>query len=166
MLDLFVYYRAPAQTVAFVAIAAWAFWKGGGPEKSMAAVLLAMKLCDAAYHAIWDVELDFATTEWFHFTSDILVCAAMVAIALFANRMYTLWMAAFQIIAVNAHLARELVEGIAPIAYVILYIAPSYFQIILLACGIWLHRGRLGRFGPYRDWRTSSFPAPVGGRGI
>lgn len=166
MWTLFVEYRAPAQSFVILALFVWSMWKGGGPERGMASTLVAMDLVDFAYHALWGAGQNFAVTDGVHFAIDLGGCAAMVAIALFANRMYTLWMAAFQIIAVNAHLARELVEGIAPIAYVILYIAPSYFQIILLACGIWLHRGRLARFGPYRDWRTSSFPAPVGGRGI
>lgn len=90
---------------------------------------------------------------------EMLVLAGMVAIALRANRMYTLWMAGFQLIALMAHFARGMADAISPIAYVIMYVGPSYLQIITLALGIWLHRKRVLRHGNYRSWRASSPPS-------
>lgn len=87
---------------------------------------------------------------------EVIVVATMVAVALRANRMYTLWMAGFQIIALLAHFARELADQISPIAYVIMYVGPSYLQIMTLGSGIWLHHKRVQRHGSYRSWRSSS----------
>ena len=90
---------------------------------------------------------------------EVLVLAGLVAIALRANRMYTLWMAGFQLIALMAHFARGMADAISQIAYVIMYVGPSYLQIITLALGIWLHRKRVLRHGSYRSWRASSPPS-------
>lgn len=94
------------------------------------------------------------------FLIDLLVAVTMIAVALRANRMYTLWIAGFQIIAVMAHFARGLSEAISPIAYLIMFVGPSYFQIIILGCGIWLHARRVKRHGTYRSWRSSSNRSP------
>ncbi len=100
------------------------------------------------------------STDFFHAGLDVFLLVALVPIALHANRSYPLWIAALQVVATLAHLARGLFDQIAPIAYAILFVAPSYFQIILLAAGIVLHIRRQRRHGSYRSWRTSSSPSP------
>ncbi|WP_257594505.1 hypothetical protein [Parerythrobacter lacustris] len=87
---------------------------------------------------------------------EVVVTVVMVVVALRANRMYTLWIAGFQIIALLAHFARELADQISPIAYVMMYVGPSYLQITTLGLGIWLHHQRVQRHGNYRSWRSSS----------
>jgi hypothetical protein len=87
---------------------------------------------------------------------EVIFTVVVVTVALRANRMYTLWIAGFQIIALMAHFARELADQISPIAYVMMYVGPSYLQIITLGLGIWLHHQRVLRHGNYRSWRSSS----------
>jgi voltage-gated potassium channel Kch len=148
------------QTAAFVllALAAWRF--GGGPERILAAVLVWFRLGDAANHALF-AAADIARLNLGHVMIDVVALAVAVTVALFANRMYPLWFAAFQLLAVFAHLAREMAPGVAPLAYGIMYIGPSYFQIFLLAGGIWLHHRRVRRYGPYRSWRNFSPRSPA-----
>lgn len=156
MLQLLIEYRVPAQTVAILLVAAVALRWGAGPERAIAAVLLWLRLGDAAYHALWGRALDLGGIDFAHFVIDALACLAVFALALFANRMYILWFAAFQFLAVGAHLAREMAVEILPLVYAIMFIAPSYFQIALLAGGTWAHVRRRRRHGPYRSWRRSS----------
>lgn len=90
---------------------------------------------------------------------DAIALIVSVAIALSANRVYPLGFAAFQVLATTAHLAKDMAHGTAALAYVVLYVGPSYFQIIILAIGIWMHHRRVRRYGTYRDWRISSSPS-------
>lgn len=143
-----------AALIAAVAIAAWRW--GAGPERVLAGVLVWFSAGDALNHAIFGIWTDYATVDIGHVVIELVALAIALLVALFANRMYPLWFAAFQLIALLAHLARDLAEGIASLAYLMMYIGPSYFQIILLAGGIWLHRRRVLRHGRYRSWRSFS----------
>lgn len=140
---------------AALALAAWRW--GGGPERALAAVLAGMALVDGANHQLF---ADAQSIEFGHFAIDLAAALIATAIALFANRMYSLWFAAFQILSVMAHLAQGLAHGIAKLAYVMMYTGPSYFQIFLLAGGIWFHHRRVRRFGSYRSWRSFSPHSP------
>lgn len=143
-------------------LAAWRW--GGGPERVLAGVLAWFTAGDALNHAVFGNWTDFATVDTGHVFIDAAALAVSFAVALFANRMYPLWFAALQLIAMLAHIARDLASAIASIAYLAMYIGPSYFQIIILAAGIWSHRRRVLRHGPYRSWRTSSPPLPAKGQ--
>ena len=122
----------------------------------MASILLGMSLSSKAFVFLTAHQLILADIDPGFFVIEIIVAAAMIAVALRANRIYTLWMAGFQIIAVFAHLARGLSDAVSPLAYLILTIGPSYFQIVILGFGIWFHHRRVKRHGSYRSWRTSS----------
>jgi hypothetical protein len=148
--------RIVGQTVAVFAHAFAAWRWGAGPERAAAAVLVWFRAADWLYHGIFQQALDLADIDLAHALIDIVAGVAAFAIALFANRIYTLWFAAVQLLAVFAHLAREMAVAILPKVYAIMFMAPSYLQIILLALGIWAHHRRVARYGPYRSWRLSS----------
>lgn len=144
--------------IASLLLAAWRI--GGGPERALAGMLAGMMATDLLYHAVFEGMRFMPDQAAVHMALDLTALGVAVFVALFANRIYPLWFAAFQLIAVLAHLARDVAPGVARLAYGIMYIGPSYFQILLLALGIWLHHRRERRFGPYRSWRSSSHPSP------
>ncbi|MGN6496625.1 MAG: hypothetical protein ACTHK5_04695 [Tsuneonella sp.] len=150
--------------MAFFALAFAAWRWGGGPERATAAILVWFRLADWSYHGLFQQALDLTNIDLAHALIDFVAGIAAFAIALFANRIYTLWFAAAQLLAVLAHIARMLAVGIHPIAYAVMIMAPSYLQILLLAGGIWAHHRRVKRFGPYRSWRLSSNPLPARAR--
>jgi hypothetical protein len=153
-------FRIAAQTAAFalLALAAWRW--GGGPERALAAILVWFRVADWTYHGIFQTSLQLADIDLAHFVIDAIACAAAFAVALYANRIYPLWFAAVQLLVVFAHLARELAMDIHPLVYAAGFMAPSYLQIIILGAGIWLHRRRERKHGPYRAWRLSSNHSP------
>ena len=125
----------------------------------MSFALLWMLVSDDVYLLVADHQAHLFYTDLGIFLIELSVVIIMVPIALKANRMYTLWMAAFQILALFAHIARAVSDAISPLAYAIMYIGPSYFQIIILGFGIWLHYRREKRHGKYRSWLSSSNPS-------
>lgn len=141
--------------IAAIALLFGSAWRwGAGPERALAGVLVWFHVADAINHAIFGWQIA-SGVDLGHLVIDGVALAVSLGTALFANRIYVLWFAAFQLISVLAHLARDVASGTATAAYLIMAIAPSYFQIILLACGIWMHRRRVLRYGPYRSWRIS-----------
>lgn len=141
-----------------LALSAWRW--GGGPERILAGVLIWFSLGDTLNHWLFEVETHYMTVDTGHMVIDLVALAVSFAVALRANRLYPLWFAAFQLLAMMAHLARDVAQEASPIAYLIMYIGPSYCQIIVLALGIWCHRRRVLRYGPYRSWRSSSPRSP------
>lgn len=158
--------RDQLQLIVLLTLALLAFWKGAGPERAVASVMVGILVSDRVYHLIFGNFTTLTSIDYGHALIDLVAMIVLVAIALRANRMYTLWIAALQLIAFNAHLARELTQGMSPIAYLILYIGPSYFQLMVQAVGLWAHRRRLAKYGPYKSWtnRTETSLAQRGGQ--
>ena len=161
LLPIALDYRDEVQMAFLVGVAASALRWGAGPERASALALLYLEFIDQAYHAIFGPGVELASLDLGHAMIDLTTGGAMLGIAVVANRMYSLWIGALQIIAIQAHVARDLVSEITPLAYAIMYVAPSYFQIALLAAGIWAHRKRRRIYGTYRSWRISWPPSWV-----
>lgn len=151
-------YRFVIQTALFVGLSIWAIRTGGGPEKACGWSFLGTVVAERLYHLVVSPGFELETVDSWHFILDLGMLAALVPIALKANRLYPLGLAACQVIAVNAHIARDSFTQITPIAYYVMYVVPSYAQLVILACGIWAHTKRIERYGPYRDWRLSPTP--------
>ena len=157
LLDLFNVYRAPAQHLTSFLLAA-AIWRwGGAPERWMIGVFLATMIVPM-YIAHW---LGLGAVELGPYASavvmlDLVAAAMFVGIALNANRNYPLWIAGFQLVAVVAHLVKAMVDSVSPLAFAILVIGPSYWQLLLLIGGFVRHAERERRFGPYREWRLGA----------
>jgi hypothetical protein len=143
-----------AAVFVLLALAAWRW--GGGPERVLAGVLVWFSAGDSLNHWLFEVDDRYMTVDTGHLVIDVVALAVALAVALRANRVYPLWFASFQLLALMAHLTRDVAQGTAPIAYLVMYIGPSYCQIIILAVGIWSHHRRVLRHGPYRSWRISS----------
>jgi len=152
-------YRAGVQEVlTYSACVAALIW-GGGPEKMVALVWLVLfKLVDGAYHLLFEQSYLLTDIDLFHAANDVAAAAAFIWIALNANRVYTLWMAAFQLVSVTAHLARDLADSVTPIAYAVMAIGPSWGMLIAMIAGLIGHWRRKKEHGDYRDWRWPLVP--------
>ncbi len=163
MLEQLLAYRDGAQTLAFVLLALAAWRWGAGPERALAGVLVWFRVADWTYHGVFEGSLALHNMDLAHALIDVVACIAAFAIALSANRIYPLWFAAVQLLALFAHLARAMAVDILPMVYAIMFIAPSYLQIAILALGLWFHRRRVLEHGPYRSWRLFSNRSPATG---
>ncbi len=172
MIDLLLSdYRVLAQDLLAFALIGLAFVWGGGPERVVAATwLIIFELGGRLNDLVFGEGLKLTDVDLYWASADLIAGILWFAVALYANRSYTLWIAAMQLLAMTAHLVRGLVESISPIAYVTMVIAPGWVQLFLLAGGLSFHIRRKRAHGPYRDWRhdtnwnDSSFGGNISGR--
>lgn len=154
-------------TVNFVSVgllAAAALRWGAGPERACAAALFIVTFGDPVYHLLVERGPVYGSVDIGHLLMDIGVAATFIGVALRANRVYPLWLAAFQLVSVLSHFAREVTETFPKLAYGLMTYGPYYLTILIAAGGLWRHARRMGRHGRYRSWRISSNPSPAGVR--
>lgn len=135
------------------AICIYALYRGGGPERWAASVVIAMVVLDPAVHIF--TPLEYATLDPGHLVIDLAGWIGFLAIALRANRFWPLCVVSLQTISLVAHSARLLDMTIHPKAYMIMQIATSYPLLVLLLIGTYCHQQRLKAKGIDRSWRNS-----------
>lgn len=162
MLALVLTYKFYAQVAVLLVTAAVALRRGAGPEKACSAVLvIVLWLGDLLNHALASSP-NFNTVETGHLVLDSIGFALLLTVALYANRIYPLWMAVTQGMVVLTHFAEEAARS-APLAYSILSLAPSYLLLALLVGGLAAHIRRSARYGRYRSWRWRALPGTAEG---
>src|SRR5690606_4716121 len=109
---------------------------GAGPERLCAAVLVGMQGADAVLHAVAGRGALYHSVDTGHLAIDLVAALAFLLIAVNANRIYPLWMAAFQLISVLAHFARQASATVAGLAYAYLGYGPFYLEILVALGGI------------------------------
>ncbi|KPQ30471.1 MAG: hypothetical protein HLUCCX21_04275 [Porphyrobacter sp. HL-46] len=162
MLELFNTYRTDVQHIASVMLAL-AIWRwGGGPERWLIGLFVGTMVLPV--YAFWFLDLGGPIKgpfAWLYLSLDLLAAVGFVVIAINANRIYPLWIAGFQLVAIGAHAIKGMVDGVSLLAISILVVGPSYFQLLLIFAGFLRHWRRERRFGPYRDWRITPPDAPA-----
>ena len=148
-------FRGEIQLLLFVLVCLAAFRWGGRPERIIAVVwIIAVEVIDRLYHVIWTIPYQLNHVDLFHAILDGTVFISLLLVALNANRFYPLWIAAFQLLSVTAHVARELADAISPVAYAVMVVAPSWGILLSLIFGLIAHVRRERKYGAYRDWRV------------
>lgn len=147
-------YRILAQDILALTLCLLALIWGGGPERAVAATwLIVFELANWIHEWVLGLGIRLTDVDVFLAAMDAIAGVLWITIALYANRNYTLWIAGMQLLAMTAHLARGLVEAVSPIAYLVMVVAPGWFQLVLLGVGLTRHVLRKRKYGPYRDWR-------------
>lgn len=155
-LELFNAYRVSAHHVSSLLLAA-AIWRwGAGPERWLISVFT-LTIVAPVPLANW---LGFPVAQTGPYALayaglDVVAAVLFIVVALNANRIYPLWIAGFQLVAVATHVVRAVIDNVSELAYAVLVIGPSYCQLFLLLGGFVWHCSRWRRSGPYREWRVS-----------
>lgn len=162
-MELLFAHKAELEITVFLLLAAAAWRWGAGPERAAAASMFVMLIMDPIYHWVIGRDALYSTVELGHLAQDCVVAGLLLAIAMRANRSYTLWLAAFQLLAVLSHVSRSLSPSSAPLAYSVLAYLPSYLLTFTLGIGLLIHVRRRLRCGPYRSWWNDCPPWRLAG---
>jgi hypothetical protein len=150
--------------VALAAIAGYALWRGGGPERTVAILLVAA--VEATILARPHGPL-FTKVETGVLLVDAALFFGLLIIAVRAERFWPLWMTALQGISVAGHGAKAVNPHVIPFTYAVLLAFWVYPMLALLAVATWRHHQRLKKYGTERSWTRSWLPSrnPIPGGG-
>lgn len=133
---------------------AYALWKGGGPERMMATILLGMLVVDQLVHLL--IPAQFASVDTAHLALDLIAALLTFMLAMTAHRFWPMVAAVLQTLPLLAHFGRLADVGMHPIAYLTMQVAASWLLPPLLAAATWRHQTRLRRSGSDQSWQPSS----------
>lgn len=136
----------------------YSLWRGGGPERLVAALFLAAVPASMALLILpWrvrEVHLGIAAV-------DLLMLVALLPVAWRANRLWPLAMAGLQGLQVVGHLLKlSEPTALPPILYWLTSAFWAYPMLALLLVAAIRHRARERTFGPEPSWTTSSRTFP------
>jgi hypothetical protein len=138
---------------AVVCVAGWLGYRRGGPPERLAAmIIVGWIIADAIYHLLFGPS-GFDKVDPVHVVLDGAELAAIMWLALSANRTWPLWAAAAQVICVLGHVAVLLGQPGMRQAYWAMTQLPQYVQLTALIIGATAHTRRVRLMGRYRSWR-------------
>lgn len=129
---------------------AYAIVRGGKPERYAAGMYLTAFLASVLFAQIGSRLYD--SINWGIVSVDVLLALSLGALALHANRYWTIWASSIQAVAVLAHTAKLLVPEIAAMAYEITLLVWSYAVIPVLIGATYRHQTRIRQNGVDRNW--------------
>lgn len=132
---------------------------GGGPEKIIGATILGTVVADPILHLALNVR--FLSVDPTHLIIDVVRFATFTLVALRANRFWPIWLAALQLLALGAHLTREMELSIHPVVYAVMKAMWSYGIVVMLIVATRYHRRLLERGVIRRSWSTFSPPVQM-----
>ncbi|HRE33539.1 MAG TPA: hypothetical protein PK217_00525 [Sphingopyxis terrae] len=155
-----------ANLVMMLLFGAAALRWGAAPERICVAILGFVTLADPVYHLLAGHGAIYGSVDLGHLTFDLMMAAGFIAVALWANRIYPLWLAGFQLVSVIGHFSRELTSSFPKLAYGLMIYGPFYIILPILGFGIWRHGGggATGRIRPGGAPRPLRRRARVHGR--
>ena len=155
--EMFKMIASLAVLVLLFGTIAWAWKCGAAPERRGAAILLIVLLLSLVRTRL--VGFDISSLDWTGLAIDLVAFLLFGRVALHAWRVWPIWAASLQLLAVFSHVVRVLEIDMDPLAYGIMRSGPTYFVAIALLIGTMSHR-RLMRAGANRPcWRDWSQPS-------
>lgn len=144
----------------FALVVGYALWRGGGPERWVAGILLAMLVLDRAGHLVLGYGSSPAI-DGLHLFIDSAGFVGMMMAMIRTRRLWPIWACSFQLLSLASYVTQVLSAQLPPIVPAILAIAPNYLICVSLMVGTILHQVRLRRRGSDPSWR-SSLPRAAG----
>ena len=134
-----------------------AVWLGDSPERAGALIIFSQVVVIVIGHKLF--AFHYARFDPVSAIVDTAGLVGFCAIALFARRIWPLWVSSLQLIAVMAHVIRVLDIHIHPIAFAMISWAPSDLIPLILIGGTanhWRQKRKGGNLLPWRNWSAQS----------
>jgi hypothetical protein len=132
----------------------FALWKGGTPERLVAGIFLTGAALSMMFR--FSYQSSFGAINIGVWIADIAVLLALTAVALNAERYWTIWIASFQWVQVVSHLPELLIPELLPRAHWVIISLWVYPMLIILVIGTWRHVNRTEVHGTDRSWSDFS----------
>ncbi|UYY57030.1 hypothetical protein [Sphingomonas sp. S2-65] len=140
----------------------YAFWRGGAPERTTAAIFIAGAVGSAL--AASPAAARWANVELGVLAVDAAMLIAFLALMIKANRLWPILLMGLQTVQVAGHLLRMLDPKLFPFLYWVTSAFWSYAMVVLLVIATFLHSARLRHRGHDAPWSSSSGPSSTPAR--
>ena len=120
-------------TILMLAVSAFAWWRGGWPERTVAVANVVASLASG----LAENRHDFIDPQWGVMTIDVLFLAMLVWLVVRSDRRWPMFAAAFQLLAVVTHGAMMADPSVGGWAYITGYIIWGYLVLTSLGVGAW-----------------------------
>lgn len=137
-----------------VGTSVYAILAGGAPERWAGVVMLTTLAAHPVLHLI--VPVTFSAVDPVHLLIDLVRFVAFMAIARRANRFWVICFAAFQLLAIAAHLVKVMQWDVHPVAYQVGNVIWTYGMLALLILATRHHRRLLSRGVTRKSWSDFS----------
>ncbi|MEO5774290.1 MAG: hypothetical protein ABIQ32_09265 [Sphingomicrobium sp.] len=134
---------------------AYSMWRGGAPER-LAAMLLLAALIGSTSAGVFRLPGGFTSVPIALALVDLLLGIALVALAVRANRLWPIPLAACQLITVLAHAAKLAAPQMFAGGYALLIAISAWPIMGILMFGAYCHRRRIKAGHRDRPWKHSS----------
>ena len=131
---------AIASLILTLAAIAYAWLRGGRPERYAAALLVAMIALQAAGHAF--APLIYKSVDPVGLAVDLVGLAGFSWLGISSRRIWPLWAGSLQLLSIGAHFVRALSIPVRPPVYYWMKSLPTVVVILLLILGTWSHQRR------------------------
>jgi hypothetical protein len=135
----------------------FALWRGGGPERAIAALFLIAWLASIATRAPF--QRLYQGVAYHTLAIDTLLFVSLLIVTRRANRKWPVLVTGLQLLVALAHLARILMPFELPVVYMIMTAAWPFIQLITVLAGTAFHWRRTAIHGAEASW-TNSPPSP------
>lgn len=143
--------------VALLGLCVWALLKGGGPERTGGAILLAAYLCKLLLNTL-GFPLTYAEPNLAHLVLGAILFLASLPLAIRSNRVWPLAFAALYLVQLTGHFSVLTLSEGRILAYWILIQIPVIAQAGVLAWGTYTFLQRERRGIRASDWRLKVYP--------
>jgi hypothetical protein len=130
----------------------FAWWRGGGPERAVAAMFLIAWLVSVLIHS--PTPRQYHGVEIQTLAVDTLLLVGLLAVSRRANRAWPVVATSLQLLIVLAHLARALNPFQFPFVYMVMVVTWPFIQLLILIAGTAFHWRRTVIQGAEPSWRN------------
>ena len=135
----------------------YVLWRGGGAERVGIGIVAAGSIV-TTLSASADLDVRFHSIEMGMFLVDVVVFFAFVALALFADRFWPLWVAGLQLVGTLSHTLMWASSQVVAWAYAVTQALWVYPILLIIVIGAARHHRRLKLSGVDPSWTRSSDP--------
>lgn len=150
----------------FLLVIGVSLWKGAEPERAGAIILIYMGFVTAIAGGVTQPVFDDLDSASLMVDSIGLIGFGWIGIQ--ANRVWGLWAAALQLLALPQHLVRVILPDtdVSERAYFAVLASPTLMVMLVLLGGTILHMRRARKYGEYRNWICLPIEREMMARGL
>jgi hypothetical protein len=131
-------------------VSGYALFRGGAPERLVALFMVVAAVATGLMSP--QGPPDFTRLVRALLMIDLAFLVAVMAVALFADRYWPLWIAALQLTTLAVHGVRVYDPTLVPYAYAWTVAKAAYLMLFLLIAGVWRHEARTRSGRAEYDW--------------